>query len=42
MCFLPVFVSWKTAVTANFTTNTTGNHLDINTPSVCPGIGRTL
>ncbi|WP_256591461.1 MULTISPECIES: hypothetical protein [Pseudomonas] len=34
--------AWKNAVIANFVTNTTGNNLDINNPSVCNGIGRPL
>lgn len=40
--FAPLPTIWKNAVTANFITNTTGNNLDINNPSVCNGIGRPL
>ncbi|MDD0968486.1 MULTISPECIES: substrate-binding domain-containing protein [Pseudomonas] len=32
----------KNAVIANFVTNTSGNNLDINNPSICNGIGRPL
>lgn len=39
---LPIPTRWKNAVTANFITNTSGNNLDINNPSVCNGIGRPL
>lgn len=38
--FIPVPVTWKNAVTANFITNTSGNNLDINNTNVCNGKGR--
>ena len=40
--FVAVPNAWKTAVTANFITNTSGNNLDINNASVCNAIGRPL
>lgn len=40
--FTPVPNNWKTAVTANFITNTSGNNLDINNANACNGIGRPL
>jgi ABC-type phosphate transport system substrate-binding protein len=40
--FIAMPYVWKNAVIANFVTNTTGNNLDINNPSVCNGIGRPL
>ncbi|WP_247269143.1 MULTISPECIES: substrate-binding domain-containing protein [Pseudomonas] len=40
--FIAMSYAWKNAVIANFVTNTTGNNLDINNPSVCNGIGRPL
>ncbi|MFJ2527293.1 substrate-binding domain-containing protein [Pseudomonas helmanticensis] len=40
--FIPVPTYWKTAIIANFVTNTTQNNLDINNPNVCTGIGRPL
>ncbi|QAX84865.1 protein disulfide reductase [Pseudomonas sp. DTU12.3] len=40
--FIPVPTNWKTAVTANFVTNSTGNNLDINNASVCNAVGRPL
>ncbi|VVN92861.1 Alkaline phosphatase L [Pseudomonas fluorescens] len=38
--FTPVPTNWKTAVTANFITNTSGNNLNINNASVCNTAGR--
>ena len=38
--FTPVPNNWKTAVTANFITNTSGNNLDINNANACNGAGR--
>ncbi|MGN4049280.1 substrate-binding domain-containing protein [Pseudomonas sp. SM4] len=38
--FVAVPTAWKTAVTANFITNSSGNNLDINNASVCNAIGR--
>ena len=38
--FIPVPVTWKNEVTANFITNTSGNNLDINNASICNGKGR--
>ncbi|MFW9078663.1 substrate-binding domain-containing protein [Pseudomonas sp. P2757] len=40
--FIPVPTGWKTAVTANFVTNSTGYNLDINNTSVCNAVGRPL
>ncbi|WP_336354643.1 substrate-binding domain-containing protein [Pseudomonas granadensis] len=40
--FVAVPSAWKTAVTANFITNSSGNNLDINNASVCNAIGRPL
>lgn len=38
--FIPLPVTWKNVVTWNFLTNSSGENLDINNPSVCNGIGR--